>query len=63
MGNQVCLDLRNSSSVLLTIFTCVYKGMLEIHTPELVCVCVCVMDIYIMYINRNHVPPGGWTLL
>jgi len=26
-------------------------------------VCVCVMDMYIMYIDRNHVPPGGWTLL
>lgn len=43
MGNQVCLDLRNSSSVLLTMFAYVYKGMLEIHTPELVC--VCVMDM------------------
>lgn len=59
MGNQVCLDLRNSSSVLLTMFTCVYKGMLEILIPGL----VCMLWIYSMYINRHHVPPGGRTLL
>lgn len=61
MRNQVCLNLRNSSSALLTMFICVYNGMLEIHTPGLVC--VCVLWIYSMYINRHHVPPGGRTLL
>lgn len=57
MGNQVCLDLRNSSSVLLTMFACVYKGMLEIHTPGLVRVCygytVCTLT------STMSLPEGG----